>query len=213
MESSSLSGLNVIHISDPSLRIVGISISHDSSVIFCASSQRHKSTPSKDQIQEGCLIKWESKNNPVVLRLARLLIWVAYNAERRPEASYQVLATEFDLAFHAIKEAENNLYHTPNRHLASADVESKEAALQAAIESFQNRMPSVFDPFAGGGAIPLEAARLGCRSYGNDINPVAHIIEKGSVEFQQKYGKPITYTHDDFMFRRNAELHGSRICC
>ena len=158
-----------------------------------------KSTPSKDQIQEGCLIKWESKNNPVVLRLARLLIWIAYNAERRPEATYQELATEFDLAFNAIKEAENNLYHTPNRHLASADVESKEAALQAAIESFQNRMPSVFDPFAGGGAIPLEAARLGCRSYGNDINPVAHIIEKGSVEFPQKYGKPITYTHDEFI--------------
>ena len=158
-----------------------------------------KSTPSKDQIQEGCLIKWESKNNPVVLRLARLLIWIAYNAERRPEASYQELATEFDMAFHAIKDAENNLYHTPNRHLASADVESKEADLQAAIESFQNRMPSVFDPFAGGGAIPLEAARLGCRSYGNDINPVAHIIEKGSAEFPQKYGKPITYTHDEFM--------------
>lgn len=158
-----------------------------------------KSTPSKDQIQEGCLIKWESKNDPVVLRLARLLIWVAYNAERRQEASYKELATEFDLAFNAIKEAENNLYNTPNRHLASADIEAKEAALQASIESFQNRMPSVFDPFAGGGAIPLEAARLGCRSYGNDINPVAHIIEKGSVEFPQKYGKPITYTHEEFM--------------
>ncbi|MBE6276391.1 MAG: DUF1156 domain-containing protein [Bacteroides sp.] len=158
-----------------------------------------KSTPSKDQIQEGCLIKWESKNDPVVLRLARLLIWVAYNVERHPEASYKELATEFDLAFNAIKEAENNLYNTPNRHLASADVEAKEADLQAAIESFQNRMPSVFDPFAGGGAIPLEAARLGCRSYGNDINPVAHIIEKGSVEFPQKYGKPITYTHEEFM--------------
>lgn len=158
-----------------------------------------RTTPSKDQIQNGCLIKWESKNAPVVLRLARLLIWVAYNAERRPEASYQELATEFDLAFNAIKEAEENLYHTPNRHLASVDVKTKEATLQAAIESFQNRMPSVFDPFAGGGAIPLEAARLGCRSYGNDINPVAHIIEKGSVEFPQKYGKPITYTHDEFM--------------
>lgn len=158
-----------------------------------------KSTPSKNQIQEGCLIKWESKNDPVVLRLARLLIWVAYNAEHRPEASYKELATEFDLAFNTIKEAENNLYNTPNRHLASADVEAKETALQAAIESFQNRMPSVFDPFAGGGAIPLEAARLGCRSYGNDINPVAHIIEKGSVEFPQKYGKPITYTHEEFM--------------
>ena len=158
-----------------------------------------KSTPSKDQIQEGCLIKWESKNDPVVLRLARLLIWVAYNAERRPEVSYKDLAAEFDIAFNAIKVAEDDLYGTPNRHLASADVEAKEAALQAAIESFQNRMPSVFDPFAGGGAIPLEAARLGCRSYGNDINPVAHIIEKGSVEFPQKYGKPIIYTHDEFM--------------
>lgn len=31
------------------------------------------------------------------------------------------------------------------------------------------------------------------------INPVAHIIEKGSVEFPQKYGKPITYTHEEFM--------------
>ena len=169
-----------------------------------------KSTPSKDQIQEGCLIKWESKNDPVVLRLARLLIWVAYNAERRPEASYKELATEFDLAFNAIKEAENNLYNTPNRHLASADVEVKETALQAAIESFQNRMPSVFDPFAGGGAIPLEAARLGCRSFGNDINPVAHIIEKGSVEFPQKYGKPITYTHEEFMAlygKEGVDLH------
>lgn len=169
-----------------------------------------KSTPSKDQIQEGCLIKWESKNDPVVLRLARLLIWVAYNAERRPEASYKELATEFDLAFNAIKEAENNLYNTPNRHLASSDVEAKEAALQTAIESFQNRMPSVFDPFAGGGAIPLEAARLGCRSFGNDINPVAHIIEKGSVEFPQKYGKPITYTHEEFMAlygKEGVDLH------
>lgn len=56
----------------------------------------------------------------------------------------------------------------------------------------------MFDPFAGGGAIPLEAARLGCRSYGNDINPVAHIIEKGSTVFPQKYGKPIFYSESEF---------------
>lgn len=105
----------------------------------------------------------------------------------------------FDEASKAITNAETALYHTPNRHLASPEVTAKEAALQKAIEKFQNRMPSVFDPFAGGGAIPLEAARLGCRSFGNDINPVAHIIEKGSVEFPQKYGKPIIYTHEEFM--------------
>lgn len=158
-----------------------------------------KTTPSKDQVQEGCLIKWESKNDPTVLRLARLLIWVAYNSELRPKATYKDLTAEFDEAYKAITNAETALYHTPNRHLASPEVTAKEAALQKAIEKFHNRMPSVFDPFAGGGAIPLEAARLGCRSFGNDINPVAHIIEKGSVEFPQKYGKPITYTHEEFM--------------
>ena len=161
--------------------------------------QAGKSTPAKDQIQEGCLIRWESRNDKKVLTLARKLIWVAYNAEQRPEATYRELAAEFDAAFEALSEAQSALYAMPDRHIATPEVAAKEAALQAAIESFQNRMPSVFDPFAGGGAIPLEAARLGCRSYGNDINPVAHIIEKGSVEFPQKYGKPITYSHEEFM--------------
>ena len=124
---------------------------------------------------------------------------VAHNSELRSEATYTDLTVEFDEASKAITNAETALYHTTNRHLTSPEVTAKEAALQEAIEKFQNRMPSVFDPFAGGGAIPLEAARLGCRSFGNDINPVAHIIEKGSVEFPQKYGKPITYTHEEFM--------------
>ena len=170
---------------------------------FSADCQRNmlggKPTPSKDQIQEGCLIKWESKNDPKVLRLARLLIWVAYHAEQRPEATYRELAAEFDAAFEALSRAQSALYTTPNRHIATPEVMAKEKALQEAIDSFQNRMPSVFDPFAGGGAIPLEAARLGCRAFGNDINPVAHIIEKGSVEFPQKYGKPIIYSHEEFM--------------
>lgn len=158
-----------------------------------------KNTPSKEQIQDGCLIKWESKNDPTVLRLARLLIWVAYNAEKRTEASYQELASEFGVSYKAITDAETDLYAIKDRHQERPEVKEKEEALKQAIESFQNRMPSVFDPFAGGGAIPLEAARLGCRSYGNDINPVAHIIEKGSVEFPQKYGKPITYSHEEFI--------------
>ena len=158
-----------------------------------------KNTPSKEQIQDGCLIKWESKNDPTVLRLARLLIWIAYNAEKRPEASYLELASEFDVSYKTITDAENELYAIKDRHQERPGVKEKKEALKQAIESFQNRMPSVFDPFAGGGAIPLEAARLGCRSYGNDINPVAHIIEKGSVEFPQKYGKPIIYSHEEFM--------------
>ena len=163
-----------------------------------ANMLKGKSTPSKEQLSEGCLIKWESKNDKAVLAKARKLIWTAYNAEQNPDASFITLSQSFDAAYQAIEEAESNLYSCIDRHLETATIKEKETALETAIDSFQSQMPSVFDPFAGGGAIPLEAARLGCRSYGNDINPVAHIIEKGSVEFPQKYGKPIRYTEDEF---------------
>ena len=51
-------------------------------------------------------------------------------------------------------------------------------------------VPTVLDPFAGGGAIPLEAGRLGCRSIANDYNPVAHLLLRATCEWPQKYGKP-----------------------
>jgi len=50
--------------------------------------------------------------------------------------------------------------------------------------------PRVLDMFAGGGAIPLEALRLGCEAYALDLNPVAHIIELCTLIYPQKYGKP-----------------------
>jgi putative DNA methylase len=48
--------------------------------------------------------------------------------------------------------------------------------------------PRVLDMFAGGGAIPLEAARLGCESYAIELNPVAYLIELCSVTFPQQFG-------------------------
>ena len=48
--------------------------------------------------------------------------------------------------------------------------------------------PKVLDMFAGGGAIPLEAARLGCDSHALDYNPVAHLIELCTLVYPQKYG-------------------------
>src|SRR2546427_931546 len=43
--------------------------------------------------------------------------------------------------------------------------------------------------FAGGGAIPLEALRLGCEAYAIELNPVAHLIELCTLVYPQKYGK------------------------
>jgi putative DNA methylase len=50
--------------------------------------------------------------------------------------------------------------------------------------------PTVLDPFAGGGAIPLEALRLGCHTYAVDINPIAHLIELCTLVYPQRYGVP-----------------------
>ncbi len=50
--------------------------------------------------------------------------------------------------------------------------------------------PKVLDPFAGGGAIPLEALRLGCEAHAIDLNPVAHLIELCTLVYPQRYGQP-----------------------
>ena len=157
-----------------------------------------KSTSPKEQLDDWSLIKWENKNNPQILRIARELIFVAFQSVKRPAATWDELHAEFNKLYDAIPKAEQALYELKDRHIETDKVKQLESELQAAIDAFQNEMPSVFDPFAGGGAIPLEAARLGCRSFGNDINPVAHIIERGSAEFPQKYGKPIVYSKEEF---------------
>lgn len=164
-----------------------------------------KSTSPKEQLSDYSLIKWENKNNPKILRIARELIFVAYQSDRRPDASWEKLHEEFNRLYDAIPDAERELYELTDRHIENPEVQKREARLKAVIDAFQEQMPSVFDPFAGGGAIPLEAARLGCRSYGNDINPVAHIIERGSAEFPQKYGKPIVYSKEEFERLYKAE--------
>ena len=53
-------------------------------------------------------------------------------------------------------------------------------------EAYGGRAPKVLDPFAGGGAIPLEAMRLGCEVTANDLNPVAWFILKCTLEYPQK---------------------------
>jgi adenine-specific DNA methylase len=164
---------------------------------FIQNEKLGKATPAGKQICDSSLIKWESRNNEAIINKARKLIWVAHNAANGKTAIE--LLKDFDAHYKAIKDAEAALYSLPDRHLVSETVKAKETSLQQAIDAFLDKMPKVFDPFAGGGAIPLEAARLGCKSYGNDINPVAHIIQKGSLEFPQKFGKPITYSKSEFI--------------
>lgn len=53
------------------------------------------------------------------------------------------------------------------------------------------QLPAVFDPFAGGGSIPLEANRLGFETYAGDLNPVAVLLNKCNLELTPKWvGQP-----------------------
>jgi putative DNA methylase len=53
------------------------------------------------------------------------------------------------------------------------------------------KLPAFHDPFAGGGAIPLEAQRLGLETHASDLNPVAVMINKAMIEIPPKFaGRP-----------------------
>ena len=65
-----------------------------------------------------------------------------------------------------------------------------ERARRRILDDNDGRPPKLLDPFAGGGAIPLEGLRLGCEVEASDLNPVAVLILKGTLEYPQKYGQP-----------------------
>ncbi|MDY0170821.1 MAG: hypothetical protein RBS80_30040, partial [Thermoguttaceae bacterium] len=66
------------------------------------------------------------------------------------------------------------------------NAETLEWFRQEIKKAYGGRAPKVLDPFAGGGAIPLEAMRLGCEATAVDINPVAWFILKCTLEYPQK---------------------------
>lgn len=86
-----------------------------------------------------------------------------------------------------IKEAQR---HILEAHAERLTIETGKKVTVEDIEEGRAPRPKVLDMFAGGGAIPLEALRLGCEAYALDLNPVAHIIQLCTLVYPQKYGKP-----------------------
>ena len=86
-------------------------------------------------------------------------------------------------------------------------------------KAYGGRAPKVLDPFAGGGAIPLEAMRLGCDVTAMDINPVAWFILKCTLEYPQRLAgqtRPLpsfTLEDRDFMeaFLKAKGYKGARL--
>jgi len=121
--------------------------------------------------------------------ISTLHIWWA----RRPLASsragiYAALTPEPKDEGERIKKSQ--FIHNLSKWENSLNKDLIDKARKEILEANGGVPPKVLDPFAGGGAIPLEALRLGCETYASDLNPVAVLIEKATLEFPQKYGAP-----------------------
>ena len=92
-----------------------------------------------------------------------------------------------------IAEAEQHILEAHAERLTQET--GKRVTVEDIVEGRAPR-PKVLDMFAGGGAIPLEALRLGCEAYALELNPVAHIIEFCTLVYPQKYGKPDQQWYD-----------------
>ena len=73
------------------------------------------------------------------------------------------------------------------------------------------RPPPFLDPFAGGGALPLEAQRLGLEAHAGDLNPVATLINRAMIELPPRYaGQPPVSLGGDMLEREGtAEWRGA----
>ncbi|WP_026758865.1 DUF1156 domain-containing protein [Sediminimonas qiaohouensis] len=90
-----------------------------------------------------------------------------------------------------VVEAERKRLFTIIEELVKWENSTNEEVLERARAeiraSCDGELPPVYDPFSGGGSIPLEAQRLGLPAYGSDLNPVAVMIGKAMIEIPPKF--------------------------
>jgi putative DNA methylase len=101
---------------------------------------------------------------------------VVKKIEKKKMPSGQVVEREKE-------ETEGGILHW-GREIENA--EALEWFRQEIRKAYGGRAPKILDPFAGGGAIPLEAMRLGCDATAIDINTVAWFILRCTLEYPQK---------------------------
>lgn len=117
------------------------------------------------------------------LATARAVIWASLIDD--PSSHPELFPTEED------QNAERQRLFAILQKLVVWENSNDEQLLQetrAEIAKYTDHAPlAVLDPFAGGGAIPLEAQRLGLESHAHDLNPVAVMINKAMIEIPPRF--------------------------
>jgi len=141
-------------------------------------SSEDEQAEERDRLHRLCeqLVLWENSNNDYILHRAR---WeIARSVGRSKGIEPPAELNPIHLGVHEKK---------PNR--------------QALIDWLHEHGPVIHDPFSGSGAIPFEATRLGLRTIGTDLNPLALLISKAAVEIPAKFSdfRPINPVSWDLM--------------
>lgn len=117
------------------------------------------------------------------LAAARAVIWSSLVDD--PSSHPDIFPTEED----QIRERER-LFRILEELVVWENSNNEEVLSKARAEimkSTNNNPPALLDPFAGGGAIPLEAQRLGLEAHAHDLNPVAVMINKAMIEIPPRF--------------------------
>ena len=105
--------------------------------------------------------------------ITRLVKWESTD-ERRPEARHLLAEARYEIA----------------RSVARARGETSPKEQADVLRYLRDEAKPIYDPFCGGGSIPLEAQRLGLRAVGSDLNPVAVLITKALYRASPQVQEP-----------------------
>ena len=117
------------------------------------------------------------------LAAARAVIWSSLVDD--PSSHPELFPTEEDQ-----NKERQRLFRILEKLVVWENSNNEEVLNQAKAEimkSTNNNPPALLDPFAGGGAIPLEAQRLGLEAHAHDLNPVAVMINKAMIEIPPRF--------------------------
>ena len=104
--------------------------------------------------------------------IKRLIIWKNSNDEN-------ILAeARYEIAFSVARNNGENLRDFREKYKNDP---------KAVLQYLNDHCPAVYDPFCGGGSIPLEAQRLGLRARGSDLNPLPVLLTKAMIELPPKF--------------------------
>lgn len=142
------------------------------------------------------------------LATARAVLWSSLVDD--PSSHPDQFPTEEDQ-----KKERERLFGILERLVKWENLNNEEVLSEAKAEIFRSTCgnpPPLLDPFAGGGAIPLEAQRLGLEAHASDLNPVAVMINKAMIEIPPKFANqpPIHPVGENEQYGLSREWKGAQ---